>query len=115
SFERSWVLLFSLIPLLWAWWTWRKRVLDFKQQIGLLLKALSILAIILALAEPSVPVSETKTAVAVLVDTSASISAQDLSKASAIADRLESASGRNWMRVIPFARGTRSTVSEERA
>ncbi len=114
SFERSWVLLFALLPLLWGWWTWRKGVLDFKQQIGLLLKVLSLLAIILALAEPSIPVSETKTAVAVLVDTSASVTAQDLAKASGLADRLENASGRNWMRVVPFARGTRLTVSEER-
>src|SRR5690606_38126968 len=30
------------------------------------------------------------------------------------ADRLEDTSGRNWMKVFPFASGTRSAVAEER-
>lgn len=113
SFERGWILLFALAPAAWAWWTWRNGFLDLKQRIGLLLKMLSLIAIIAALAEPRMTVAETKSAVAVLVDTSASISAQDLAKASQIADRLERARGRNWMKLVPFARATRATDPRE--
>lgn len=115
SFERPWILLLTALPLVWAWWTWRSTALDGKQRIGLLLKALSMVAILAALAEPKLTVAETKTAVGVLVDTSASVSGADLAKASQIADRLESARSRHWMRVLPFARGTRPAAATERA
>jgi Ca-activated chloride channel family protein len=115
TFERPWLLLVSLVPLAWGWWTWRRTALDAKQTIGLALKALSLMAILLALAEPRMSVSETKSAVAVLVDTSASVSAADLKKASEIADKLESARGRHWMRIVPFARSTRPAVTAERS
>ncbi len=52
-------------------------------------------------------VPETRVAVALLVDTSASASPADLQKASETARAMASARGRNWLRVIPFARSTR--------
>lgn len=115
SFERPWILLAMLAPLAWAWWMWRGSILDRKQRLSLLLKTLSFLAVVVALAEPKLTVAETKAAVAVLVDTSSSIPAQDLAKASQLADRLETVRGRHWMRVIPFARGTRAADAREHA
>ncbi len=46
-------------------------------------------------------------AVAVLVDTSASVSPQDLARASEFASALDKARGRHWVRVLPFARSVR--------
>jgi Ca-activated chloride channel family protein len=114
TFERPWLLLFALLPVAWAYWMWRRSALDRKQQAGMVLKAASLVAIVAALAEPRLPVAESKSAVAVLADTSASVSAQDLAKASGLLNQLEAARGRNWMRVIPFARGGRTADGSER-
>ncbi len=115
TWERPLLLLLSVIPVAWAWWMWRSPLLDRKQRIGLLLKAVAAIAVIAALSEPRLTVSETKTAVAVLVDTSASVGATGLERASRLADQLEAARGRHWMRVIPFARGTRPAQATERS
>ena len=111
TFERPWILLLALIPLAWAAWQWPRA----PRRLGLLLKALGFSAILAALSEPVMSTSETKTAVAVLVDTSASASKQDLEKASQFLNSLESARSRNWMRVLPFARGTRAVDPKETA
>ena len=87
SFDRAWVLLLAPMPLLWLALTWRRT----ERRWGLGLKALSLLAVILALAEPRLDTFETKVGAVVLVDTSASISAQDLTKAATIVGSLESA------------------------
>ena len=55
----------------------------------------------LALAEPRLRVYETKMAVAILVDTSSSVSEQDLARASQTASSIENARGRHWARVEP--------------
>jgi uncharacterized membrane protein len=104
TFERAWVLLFTLLPAAWAAWEWRTS----PRRLGLALKAASLVLIVLALAEPRLAVEETKTAVAVLVDTSASASAEDLARASRWVDQAARARGRNWMQVLPFARATRA-------
>lgn len=109
TFERSWVLLFTLLPAAWAVWEWRSS----KRRLGLALKAASLIFIIWALAEPRIPIDETKTAVAVLVDTSASATAEDLAKASRWVDQAAQARGRNWMQVLPFARATRALSAAE--
>ncbi|MBI3682220.1 MAG: VWA domain-containing protein [Acidobacteria bacterium] len=57
---------------------------------------------------------ETKMAVAVLVDTSASVPQEDLARASELANAIEKARGRHWVRVIPFARSTRPAEPGER-
>jgi uncharacterized membrane protein len=72
-----------------------------------------VAAILLALAAPRIAVYRTKVAVAVLADTSASVTAEDLQSESALASQVESARGRHWTRVIPFARGTRNAAPEE--
>jgi Ca-activated chloride channel family protein len=108
-FDHAWVLLIAWLPLAWMLFEWRRTT----RKPALTLKALSLAAILLALAGPRLKISETKVAVAVLVDTSASISPNDLERASQLASAMEGQRGRHWMRVIPFARATRDLGSGE--
>lgn len=110
NFEYSWVLLLALLPLGWLAYEWPRT----SRRVGLILKALSFIAVIVALAKPSVTLPESKLAVAVLVDTSASTSQADLDRATEIAQSLTGARGRNQVSVIPFARSTRSLAPDER-
>lgn len=110
TFARAWVLFFGLLPLAWTVWEWRRSA----RRWSLLLKAISLVAILLALAEPRLTVFHSKVAVGILADTSASVSPEDLAAASALATGIERARGRNWTRVIPFARTTRSPAPDER-
>jgi Mg-chelatase subunit ChlD len=109
TFERVWVLAFLLLPLAWMLFEWRRT----RRILALALKTLAFIAIILALAEPKLTLPETKMAVAVLVDTSASVSSQDLARASELAATLEKARGRHWIRVLPFARSVRTLSPAE--
>ncbi len=109
SFDRAWVLLFAWLPLAWMAYEWRRT----SRRGALTLKAFSLVAILLALAEPRINVSETKVALAVLVDTSDSVSDADLDHESQIASAIGSQRGRHWMRVIPFARATRPLDARE--
>ena len=111
NFDRPWALPFALLPLLWLAWEWRRCA----RRAGLVLKALAFAAILLALAEPRLGTWETKVAATILVDTSASVPAADLKKASAIVSGIENARGRHWTRVVPFARETRRTSAGEQA
>src|ERR1039457_640165 len=96
TFERAWVLAFLLLPLAWMLFEWRRT----RRTLALTLKTLAFVAIILAFAEPKLTLPETKMAVAVLVDTSASVSSQDLSRASELAGTLEKARDRHWIRIL---------------
>src|SRR5580692_11332369 len=110
TFEHPWALLLLLLPLAWAAWEWRSS----GRRPGLLLKAGAFAAIAVALAQPVLTVYESKVAVAMLADTSDSVSPADLHTESSYADRLERARGRHWSRVIPFARSTRDAgVTEQ--
>ncbi len=111
TFEREWILVFLLLPLAWAWFEWRRT----RRVTALALKTLSLLAIVVALAEPTLTLPQTRMAVAVLVDTSASVAPQDLARASEFAAALDKARGRHWIRVLPFARSVRDlTPGEQR-
>ncbi len=103
KFAHPWVLLLLLAPAVWVAYSWATY---HRQSVGrtamLLLKGLSLAAILLALSEPSTTFPETKTAVVVLLDTSASITGPDLDRASAIAREIEARKGRNWVKAIPF-------------
>jgi Ca-activated chloride channel homolog len=103
TFDRSWVLAIAWLPLAWAAWEWTRT----RRRSALALKALALAAILLALAEPKLRIQETKVALAVLVDTSASVSQADLEKASQLTRAMRQAQGRHWMRISPFARTTR--------
>ncbi len=116
TFAHPWLLLLLLAPAAWLFFQWpvyyrqsRGRLLTF------LFKALSLAAILLALAEPVITLPETKTAEVVLVDTSASITPQDLANASALARGIESRKGRNWVKIVPFASWPRALQSSELA
>jgi len=109
SFAHPLALLLALLPLAWAAWEWRLSA----RRSALLLKAGVFLCVLLALSEPQLTVYQSKVAVVLLADTSASVTAQDLKNESALADKLENARGRHWLRVIPFARVTRSAAVEE--
>lgn len=107
SFERAWVLVFALLPVAWAAWEWRRTA----RRGALALKALSLVCVLVALAEPRLRVVETKMAVAILADTSLSVSDQDLVRAAEVASAIERARGRHWTRVIPFARSARPAAN----
>jgi len=109
TFARAWVLVFLLVPAALVAWQWTRA----PRRLNLLLKAAMLVAVILALAEPELTISENKVSTIVLVDTSAGLSPEDLSRASGLVAKMDSARGRNWMRVIPFARGTRAVAAEE--
>lgn len=102
TFDRSWVLLIAWAPVAWAIFEWRRT----QRHLALVLKALSFVAVLVALAEPHLATTETKVALAVLVDTSASVSQADLERASGLAKAINDEKGRHWVRVIPFARST---------
>lgn len=106
---RPWVLALLLLPLAWFWWESRKT----SRTLALLLKVAALALVILALAEPQMTISESKMAVALLVDTSASVSAQDLARAGEFVTAADHARGRNVTRVIPFARTTTLKAGDE--
>ncbi|HXA51489.1 MAG TPA: hypothetical protein VNV86_14330, partial [Candidatus Acidoferrum sp.] len=110
SFDSPLLLLLVLVPLAWGAWEWRRS----SRRHALVLKVATFVCIALALAGPRLTVYQSKVAVAVLADTSASVSPQDLAKASSVGTQVEKARGRHWARVIPFARTTRSIAVSER-
>src|SRR5579872_708640 len=110
TFGHAWVLLFACLPAAWVFWEWRESA----RRTALVLKAAGITAVLIALSEPRLTVHETKVAAAILVDTSASVTPQDLAHASDVATQIEAARGRRWTRVIPFARSARNTAPAER-
>jgi Ca-activated chloride channel homolog len=103
------ILALLALPLGYAAYEWRRTT----RKTALALKVASLGAIIAALSEPSVTLPETKTGVVVLVDTSGSISNEDLKQEASIVSTMAGSVGRNWMRVIPFARRVREVAPEE--
>ena len=98
SFANPWA--FALLPLVsaWAFWEWRRT----SRKAGVLLKALVFACVIAAWAEPRLTFFETKTAVAVLTDTSASIPDEQVEQQQDILRRMREARGRNLLRVFSF-------------
>ena len=110
TFAHQWLIPLALAPLLWAAWEWRSSA----RRAGLAVKAAALAAILLALAEPRLTFYESKVGLAILVDTSASISQPDLDAASAAATAVERGRGRNWTQLLPFARAPRNAEPAER-
>jgi Ca-activated chloride channel family protein len=109
SFTHPLLFLLLLLPAAWivlAWRTAPRRSL-------LILKAAGMVAIVAALAEPVFTYSDPKVAVAVLVDTSLSLTPDDLERASRTVGQIERARGSNPVTVVPFARTTRSLTPSE--
>ncbi|MBV9036637.1 MAG: VWA domain-containing protein [Acidobacteriaceae bacterium] len=109
TFAYPLFLILLLLPVVWVIRFWRRKT----GRVSLLLKAASLVAVIFALAEPVVTFPQTKTAAAVLVDTSGSISQSDLSQADHLAAQIAGSRGGNWMKVVPFARVPRPLSQKE--
>jgi Ca-activated chloride channel homolog len=109
TFDRIWFLILLPLPLAWAAWEWRRQ----PRRVNMLLKAGMIVAVILALAQPVLSIRDRKVALAVLVDTSASITDADLARESALLRQMDGARGSNLVEVIPFARAPRSLDPKE--
>ena len=110
TFAHPWALLFVLLPLAWAVWEWPSS----SRRLALCLKAGAFVAILVALAQPRITVYGSKVGVALLLDTSASVSADDLASESRFASQVERQRGGNSARVMPFGRNTRTPAREER-
>ncbi|MFN7997608.1 MAG: VWA domain-containing protein [Bryobacteraceae bacterium] len=110
SFDHPWLAPFIVVPLLWVLWEWRSSA----RRLALVLKAAALAAILLAFAQPRMTVYESRVGLAILADTSGSVTQQDLEAASATATTIEKGRGRNWTQVIPFARTPRSAAAQER-
>ncbi len=109
SFGHPFLLLLGLVPLAWivfAWGTTARRP-------ALVLKGLSIALIAIALAEPTITMPNARTGVLVLVDTSGSITREDLARASSITTGIVRARHGNWMKIVPFAAQVRPLQSSE--
>jgi Mg-chelatase subunit ChlD len=107
-FDRPWALLLLCLPAIWVVWDWRS-----PRRTALLLKAAALACVALALAQPRVFTFESKVALAVLTDTSASVSGADLERESQLVNQIERRRGGNWMQVMPFARTTRNVSQAE--
>src|SRR5260370_22626801 len=93
TFERPFFLIAAVLPLIWLFFEVRRA----NRKLSAVLKALSFVAILIAIAEPTLTTSENKMAVAVLVDTSASISSDDLPPATQLSGTLDRHRRRNWV------------------
>lgn len=104
TFVHVWMLLVVALPLAWAAFEWSTAAFRLR----LLFKSVSFAAVALALSEPSITLPETKIAAVILVDTSASITHDDLARASSMVANMQRQKGRNWMKVLPFSSETRN-------
>jgi Ca-activated chloride channel family protein len=111
-FERLWVLLLLPLPLGWMAWEWRRQAL---RHAPLILKTAMAVCVILAMAEPVFQTRDRKVALAALMDTSASITDEDLARQAALLKQMERERGSNLLTVIPFARFPRAFTAEEAA
>jgi Ca-activated chloride channel family protein len=111
TFEHPAFLLLACVPLLWMVLRWR----DFSKRARLVLKALSIAALLSAFSEPVITLPETRIAEVVLVDTSASIGSAELKRASEAATEIAKHRGRNFVKIVPFESGVRELRPEEAA
>jgi Mg-chelatase subunit ChlD len=111
NFERPWALLLLLLPLGWLAWEWRRQL----RRSHLILKVLTVVLVILAIAEPSITVHESKVAVAVLADTSASVSDADLARENSLLRQIVGSHSASQVFVLPFARAPRPLAAQESA
>jgi hypothetical protein len=102
TIDRPWELLWVTGPLLWTVLSWR----GSRNRRGLLLKALSLSAILIAYSEPTIRIPERKTGLAVLVDASESATAADMQQAALLVAQISAHQQGNWMGVTPFAEGS---------
>lgn len=99
TFVHPWWLVLVLAPVVWVVLSWRRTA----RPLPLVLKAVSFAAALITFAEPTLLLPRTKVGAVVLVDTSASVTRADLTRASSMVEEIEGERGGNWMKVVPFA------------
>jgi uncharacterized membrane protein/uncharacterized protein YegL len=109
TFDRAWALLLLVLPLGWMAWDWRRQ----PRHAQLALKTAMIVAVILALSEPTFSYRARKVALAVLVDTSASVADSDLARENQLLKQIDQSRGSNPVDIIPFARTPRPLTDKE--
>ena len=109
TFEHPIFALLAILPAVWAAVSWRGESRPWT----LCLKGAAFALILLALSGPAVRFPETKVAVAILADTSSSVSGEGLSEASRIASAIGRRRGRNWTTFLSFARMPRAIRDDE--
>jgi len=109
TFDRAWALLLLILPVAWALWEWKGQ----PRHNHLVLKAAMVIAVILALSEPSFSYRARKVAVAVLVDTSASTTDADLTREGQLLKQIDNVRGSNPIDIIPFAAAPRPLTDAE--
>src|ERR1019366_8349099 len=110
AFAHPLWLILLVAPVAWLLYDWPRTT----GKPRLILKALAMAFIVTALAEPRLDFEKTQVAVAVLADTSASVTPADLQRASELVTGIESSRGSNVTQVIPFARNPRQPLPTER-
>jgi Ca-activated chloride channel homolog len=109
TFAHPWFCVLAFAPVLWIAYSWKLA----PRRLNLCLKAAAFTAVAIALAQPVITLPEMKTGVVALVDTSGSITADDLSRADSLVAEIARHKGRNWLRVVPFASHTRALEPNE--
>jgi hypothetical protein len=103
TFEHPWVLFLLIVPLLWM-------IINLdrsSRRSSFAVKTLCLGALVLAVTKPALVFRSSRVAVAVLADTSASISDQGLKHESDLIHEMEAARGEHMLRVIQFALSAR--------
>ncbi len=111
TFVHPFALILLLGPIGWMVWLWGRSI----RHVGLVVKGLSLIAIVIALAEPTTTLPQTRTGAVVLVDTSDSITREDLNRASSLILEMQRHKHGNWMKVVPFASQTRQLSPQDLA
>jgi Mg-chelatase subunit ChlD len=103
----------AALLLVGEWWLFGRSRRTGWQNIPLLLKVAGVAAIVIALFQPHITVPGTRTGTVVLVDTSNSITRDDMARASSIASEIASHRGSNWLKIVPFAGHVRPLEESE--
>jgi Mg-chelatase subunit ChlD/uncharacterized membrane protein len=85
------------------------------RRIPLMLKVAGLLTILAALFQPHLTVPGTRTGTVVLVDTSNSVTRDDMARASSLVTEMASHRGTNWLKIVPFAGHVRALEQGELA
>lgn len=95
------------------WWFFGRGKRNVWRRVPLALKASALAAILIALLQPRFNMPGNRTAAVLLVDTSKSITAKDLDRASNLVNEIAAKQGRNWLRIVPFSSHARPLQNAE--
>ena len=99
--------------LISEWWFFGRRRRSLWHSTPLILKICGLAAIFIALVQPHLTMPGSRTATVVLVDTSKSITAQDLNHASDLVAEMSNKRDANWLRIVPFSSHPRPLSQNE--